>query len=625
MPSLPVSRRTVLRASAAGAAGLVAGPGALAPAAPAVPAAASPAFVDSYRTNLVANLTAETNAALRILSGFGRVWSTGAAWNSGTVLDRAFLRANIRYVVKATTHRTDAEAARAFLVDRRHQSYSVTAGLGPLAELYRAGALAVTGVTAAPDTTPATTISDAVPTGAPAGSAIGAGSPTSPLGRVVTLVNTVRGGYSSGNPAKLAFQYPRPWRLTVDSEVVDTGRVDDLGYPVYDSEVVVAPALLRQRGTAPADDGGYVSGHSNALFLAALAYAYAVPERFQELVTCAYDLAHTRIVAGMHSPADVIGGRVLATALAAAILRDPENATLKAEARAQALAYFQSRVGADVHGFAHSGADEYADREHNARHVRHRHTYDLPTHGRRVPVTVPAGAEVLLETRLPYLDGEQRREVLRTTASGSGHPVLDGPEQWGRLNLFAAADGYGAFDATVAVTLDAARGGFHAADAWRNDIGGRGGLVKLGSGALTLSGDNSYRGGTTLAGGTLTAAARTALGDGDVTVSGGTLRLAAGGVRVRRDYRQSGGTLAVTADPRGRAALVIDGDATLGRDATLSVTVAPGGRHAYDAPVPVLTARRLRGRFARVVVATPGHRAELVSYRDTVAVRLRTA
>ncbi|GAA2855815.1 phosphoesterase [Actinoplanes cyaneus] len=615
MPS--ISRRTVLKASAAG---LVATQLRAAPASAATSGVTD--FVDAYRTNVTANLTPETNAAVRILSGFSRVWATGAAWNTGTVLDRAFLRANIKYVVKVTRTRTAAEAAKAFIVDRQHQSYSVIDGLGPLAGLYRTGALAVTSITSAPATTPATTISDAVPAGAPAGAAIGAGSTTSPLGAVATLVNTLRGTYSSGNPAKYAFQYPRPWRSTTDSRVVDTGSVDEFGFPIYDSEVVVAPALLRQRSTSPADDAGYVSGHTNALFLASLAYAYAVPERFQEMITTAYDLAHTRIVAGMHSPADVIGGRILATALAAAILRDPANAAIKADARAQALAYFREKTGTeDLFAYAH----DPADRKVNAAIVAPKHTYDLPAHGKRVPVTVPAGAEVLLETRLPYLDAAQRREVLRTTGLTSGHPILDGPEQWGRLNLFAAADGYGAFDRTVAVTLDAARGGFHAADAWRNDIGGRGGLVKLGSGTLTLAGDNDYRGGTTVAQGTLVAASRTALGRGDVTVTGGTLSLAVDGVRVRGDYRQSAGTLAVTVDPKGRTALTVDDDAVLGATVTLSVTVGAARKGHCDERITVLRARRLRGTFARVVVTTPGYRADLITSGDTVAIRLRHA
>ncbi|WP_231953871.1 phosphatase PAP2 family protein [Actinoplanes derwentensis] len=605
-----LSRRTLLLA---GAATLVA------PARPAFAAAAAASFVGAYQTNTTANLTVETNAAVRILSGFQQVWSTGTAWNNGTVLDQAFLRANVRYVVKTTRERTAAEAARSFIVDRQHQSYSVIAGLGPLADVYKAGSLAVTGITAAPATTPATTVSDTIPAGAPAGSALGAGSATSELGRVVTLVNTLRGNWSSGNPSKFAFQYPRPWRMTENGQVVDTGAVDEFGFPVYDSAVVVTPTLLRQRSTTPAEDGGYVSGHTNALFLAALSFAYAVPERFQEMVTTAFDLAHTRIVTGMHSPADVIGGRILGTALAAAILNDPANASLKASARAQALEYFTSKIGQDLIGYARSGAD----RDGNARIVAPKFTYGLPSRRSNLRFEVPAGAEVLLETRLPYLDAAQRREVLRTTGLPAGNPILDGPEQWGRINLFAAADGYGAFDSTVAVALDATAGGFAAADVWRNDIAGRGGLIKLGSGSLTLTGDNDYRGGTTVAAGTLVAASKTAMGSGDLTVSGGTLRLLAPKTHVSGAARLSSGTVALTVRPHGAAPLTIGGDAVIGVGTVLEVTV--GKNDKYDSPVPVLKARRVRGQFARVVVTTPGYRATLHHQGDAITLRLHKA
>ena len=352
-----------------------------------------------------------------------QLWRAGQAWNTGTVLDAAVLRANMRYAARITRTRTAADAARAFIQDRQHQSYAVIAGLGPLAGGYKAGSLAVTSITSAPAGTPDTTIDDAVPLGAPAGSAIGAGSPTSALGTVVTLVtlvNTLRGPYASGNPSKYAYLYPRPWRMTEDSTVVDTGAVDPFGFPVYRSDVLVVPQLLRQRSTSPADDGGFPSGHTNAFNLAALALAYAVPERFQELVTAAYDLSHTRIVAGMHSPVDVLGGRILGTALAAATLNDPANAALKTAARAQAETYLEAQTHTDdLFRYAHSATtatDPYADRATNRKTVRPKLTYGLPSRRSGAHMTVPEGAEVLLETRLPYLSAAQRREVLRTTA-----------------------------------------------------------------------------------------------------------------------------------------------------------------------------------------------------------------
>jgi len=626
---LAVGRRSFLKTSLGATAGVLAAPtfATWLSAADAKAATAPAAFVDDYRTNVSTNTTPETNAVVRVLGGFAQVWKTGGAWNTGTPLRPDLLRANMRYCIRLTGARTDVQAKEAFLYDRQHQSYAMIAGLGPLADLYRSGALAVTSITSAPDGTPATTVNDAVPADAPAGSALGAGSHDSALGKVAELVDTVRGPYASGNPSKYAFQYPRPWRMNEDSEVVDTGAQDALGYPVYDSKVIVAPQLLRQRGTTATDDGGFPSGHTNAFHLAALAYAYAVPERFQELVTRALELGHTRIMAGMHSTVDVLGGRIMATALAAATLADPANAGLKAAARAQALAYFEAQTGSTadtLYAYAHSagtGTDPYADREANARAVEPRLTYVLTRRGRSVPLTVPKGAEVLLETRLPYLDADQRREVLRTTALPSGYVLLDGFEQWGRLNLFAAADGYGAFESDVTVTLDAAAGGFGAADSWRNDIDGDGGLTKKGSGTLTLAGHNEYAGGTVVKDGALVAASSQALGHGDVRVSGGTLRVQRP-VQVHGGYSQESSALELTLRSGHEPALDVARRALLGMGSVLSLQLDARRPPAAGSTVRVLTAPQLRGRFDRVELNSDRLRAVPVYTTEGLSVRL---
>lgn len=141
MPSTAVNRRGFLKASLGGSAALVAAPtlvswlaAADAKAATAAPASTAPlAFVDDYKTNVMANLTPETNAVVRVLGGMAQVWKTGAAWNTGTALRPDVLRANMRYCARVTTARTEAQAREAFVHDRQHQSYAMIGALGPLA------------------------------------------------------------------------------------------------------------------------------------------------------------------------------------------------------------------------------------------------------------------------------------------------------------------------------------------------------------------------------------------------------------------------------------------------------------------------------------------------------------
>jgi autotransporter-associated beta strand protein len=589
-----------------------------------------PAFVDTYATNTSTNTTAETNAAIRALSGMEDLWQTGPDWNNGTVVDERTLGDNIAHCVATTTARTDAEAKQAFIFDRQHQSYSAIGGLGPLEGHYKTGAKAVTAITSAPDGVPDGKIDDSVPADAPAGSASGPGATDSDLGKVAQLVNAVRGDFTSSNPSKFAYQYPRPWRLNADSEVVETGGIPVLGVPAYDTEVQAAPQLLRQRSTKPAEDGGFPSGHTNAAWLAALALAYAIPERYQELVTRASEVGDSRIASGMHSPVDVIGGRVLGTALAAATLCNPINAELKAAARAQAVEYFTSVTGVsadELYAYAHregADTDRYADREANRAAHAPRLTYILERGDADAAMTVPKGAEVLLETRLPYLDAEQRREVLRTTALKAGYPILEGPENWGRLDLFTAADGYGRFDDDLTVTMDAAAGGFNAADTWRNDIGGTGTLTKAGTGTLTLTGDNAFSGGVTVQEGVLRAASENALGKGGATVTGGTLAVDTAQLELRA-LALSNATLHVVLDDGGEPALDVAKQVTLDEGAVLKIALDPQRPPTAGVELPVIKAKEVKGTFAEVVLDLPGYTATVEYEKKRVNVRINAA
>ncbi len=310
------------------------------------------------------------------------------------------LDANIQKVIDIAARRTSSEADAAYLDDRRNQSYSVIDGLGSLTDVYRKNADATTTIN---DIT-----ADAL-TKKYEDEGTNAGSTSSNLGNIVKLVNTLRGEYSTTNPAKSYFSYPRPFRWSDNS--------------------VVVPSLIPALKADATSDGGFPSGHTNAAYLSSIAMAYAVPERYQELLTRASELGNNRVVAGMHSPLDVMGGRVMATAMAAAILSDPANSSLKIAAYQDARKQLLSQKGI--------APDRFSNYATNKTNYNQRLTYRFsqvnPT---TTPMTLPKGAEVLLETRLPYLDSTQRRWVLATTGIPSGYPVLDDAEGWGRLNLF---------------------------------------------------------------------------------------------------------------------------------------------------------------------------------------------
>jgi outer membrane autotransporter protein len=316
---------------------------------------------------------------------------------------------------------------------------------------------------------------------------------------------------------------PRPYRVTTD---------------------VATPALLnpRKNTTNAYADGGYPSGHTNSGYLQSLGVGFLVPQRMQALLTRASELGNNRILAGMHSPLDVMGGRMQATAIAAtniyASLYDaagnridwtnPANAGAYAvyQAYQQTQAYLAASCAAGtvagcLAGTAPDGtADPFGKAAQNKADYTARMTYGFQPTGPGTPLTaaeVPIQAQVLLLTRFPYLSDAQRREVLATTGLPAGYPLLSGNtyDGWGRLNLVSGVDGYGAFNGAVTVTMDAAKGGYDASDAWRNDIGGTGSLTKAGSGTLELTGTNTYSGGTTIVGGTLVASAA-GLGSGAI-------------------------------------------------------------------------------------------------------------
>jgi autotransporter-associated beta strand protein len=607
--------------------------------------------VDNYKRQLLydengkkidKNYT-KSNPIISLLSGFETIWTLGDSdWANGAatgkgypkdfsmtrILDAEVWKANMSYVLKvAGPQRSEADALYAYYDDRRPKHYSVIDGLGPLAPIYKKGANATTTLDHKADGFHV----NKVITVKEKDKGTGPGTTDSALGEFVSFMKIIRGPEGTTSPAKYFYSSPRPWRMTDVGRVIKTGteKIGNKTFGVHKSNVKVIPALLYARETrGRKKDCAYPSGHTNAAYLSAFAYAYAIPERFSEMVTRASELGESRIIAGMHSPLDIIGGRTMATAMAAAYLNDPDYADAKMAAYQNVHDYFEKSIGDEtaVIAFAQTWAkqDRYSDDAANKKLYRWRLTYgfkqDPAKSGQEM--IVPKGAEVLLETRLPYLSDAQRRVVLFTTGIDSGYPVLDSTHGWGRLDLVSAADGYGSFYGDVYLTMDASKGGFNAADSWDNDISGNGKLHKAGSGVITLTGDNSYQGGTVVEEGGVVGTSSNAFGTGDVFIKGGVLTVkSADSIRVHGNYKQIDGTTEVYLNGKA-SALTISGNMSI-TDGELLLRFPESYKPAIGSTLTVAAASKISGKFSSVTA--DGYNVTAIYANNTINITINSA
>ena len=551
-------------------------------------------YVDEYQKNEEDGIKDTLqNPAIGVLSEMLDYFTPGTAWDNGTILNSAMHEMNLKETAKINQNSTQTEKELAFYDDLHDGNYSMISGLGIYADEFKKGTNAKTSVTEIPADADTVKYSDAYKDNGKWADA------DSTYGGIVELVTALRNGAASTSPAKKYYKYMRPFRWSrLNGE-----------YP----QTTIISSLKPQEKADPSNDGGYPSGHTNGANLAAIAMAYAVPQQYSQMMLRSSELGNSRIVAGMHSCLDVIGGRMMSTAIAAANLNAEDNAAVKAKAVADGQKLVET-VGA---------ASDYESYQKDKETYLYRMTYNLKLDNADTTkeMVVPKGAEVLLETRFPYLSADERRYVLYTTGISSGYSVLDDAEGWGRLNLFEASNGYGAFATDVTVDMDAEKGGFCAADNWRNDIDGSGSLTKQGSGMLVLSGDNSYTGGTTVEGGTIRADYDSAFGDGNVVNNSTITENTTGTLAVHGNFTQNQeGVLEVTVSNE-QDYIAIDGTADLGGKLVVNFTDGYLPENGFD----LLKSTSLTSQFDEIVVNAPQDFDGSIVYTDNgVEVRYQT-
>ena len=120
---------------------------------------------------------------------------------------------------------------------------------------------------------------------------------------IARFVKSSISAFSSTSPAKKYFDCPRPYRWNIETmQVIKSGyeasvlpEIENLGHqPFYDNE----------------SSGGFPSGHTNEIHLAGYGLAYAFPWKFQDVLMTTAEAGNYRIVAGVHSCLDVMGGRI---------------------------------------------------------------------------------------------------------------------------------------------------------------------------------------------------------------------------------------------------------------------------------------------------------------------------
>ncbi|MEO6919152.1 MAG: autotransporter domain-containing protein, partial [Collimonas sp.] len=110
------------------------------------------------------------------------------------------------------------------------------------------------------------------------------------------------------------------------------------------------------------------------------------------------------------------------------------------------------------------------------------------------------GAAALVQQSFPWMSADQIRQTILSTATSMGDTATYG---WGLLNASKAASGPALFDTRLTLGGNFTAKFDSVSSTFGNDISGNAGLLKDGSGTLTLAGNNTYSGATEILKGTL--------------------------------------------------------------------------------------------------------------------------
>ncbi|EQD53087.1 autotransporter serine protease, partial [mine drainage metagenome] len=190
-------------------------------------------------------------------------------------------------------------------------------------------------------------------------------------------------------------------------------------------------------------------------------------------------------------------------------------------------------------------------------------TYGGLGYGTSFATAVVSGVAALVSQAYPWMAGPNLQDTILTTATplGTG-PYPNATYGWGMVNAAAAVNGpaqfaFGAFDADIGSD----------SSTFSNAIGGAGSLALTGStGTLTLSGANTYSGGTTVDSGNLWLSGSLA---SNVTLSGGSF---GGPGTINGSVTNTGGTLISQAAVGGQG-LTLTGNYTANSASTTAIAL----------------------------------------------------